>query len=355
MRAKLIGWIGLSAVALTATHASAQSVTLGSSASAGRFVPNTHTVRDGDTLWDITGQYFGNPYEWPRVWSYNPAVTNPHWIYPGSQIALKSTATGSMPPDNVNTANTTAASSAGSNAPGSVYLREMGFLDEDALKNEGLLRAAQVDHLLLSVYDKVYIDFEKDAAITPGSYYTIFRHLSKDEREKSEKGELVRILGTVRLDEYDEDSSLGRGEIVEALDTIERGFRVAPIMRRFSTVTPQPAQVSLETSIIASIYPRKILAQHHVVFIGAGSEQGIVLGQSVSITRSGDEWQDSTRKLRNRLSTTVPIPKEPEKYPVEVVAKGQVVGVRPQTSAVMITESIRTLEYGDRVMSYQGR
>ncbi|NLE49072.1 MAG: LysM peptidoglycan-binding domain-containing protein, partial [Sandaracinaceae bacterium] len=42
-------------------------------------VPDVYVVTSGDTLWDIASQFFGDPYEWPRIWSYNPAITNPHW------------------------------------------------------------------------------------------------------------------------------------------------------------------------------------------------------------------------------------------------------------------------------------
>src|SRR5262249_30239726 len=54
-----------------------------------KLVPPSHTVKKGDTLWDICDGYFGNPWQWPRVWSYNPEILNPHWIYPGEVIRLK--------------------------------------------------------------------------------------------------------------------------------------------------------------------------------------------------------------------------------------------------------------------------
>ena len=54
----------------------------------GGAVPPVHVVRKGDTLWDISWFYFSNAWEWPRVWSYNPEITNPHWIYPGDQVRL---------------------------------------------------------------------------------------------------------------------------------------------------------------------------------------------------------------------------------------------------------------------------
>src|SRR6185295_1493185 len=30
-----------------------------------------HTVVKGDTLWDLSQHYLGNPWYWPKVWSYN--------------------------------------------------------------------------------------------------------------------------------------------------------------------------------------------------------------------------------------------------------------------------------------------
>ncbi len=51
-----------------------------------QLIPERYVVRRGDTLWDVTGRFYGNPWEWPRVWSYNPEITNPHWIYPLDQI-----------------------------------------------------------------------------------------------------------------------------------------------------------------------------------------------------------------------------------------------------------------------------
>ncbi|MGH2901133.1 MAG: LysM peptidoglycan-binding domain-containing protein, partial [Solirubrobacteraceae bacterium] len=51
-------------------------------------LPELHVVRKGDTLWDICFLYFNDPWQWPKVWSYNPQVTNPHWIYPGDLVRL---------------------------------------------------------------------------------------------------------------------------------------------------------------------------------------------------------------------------------------------------------------------------
>ncbi len=43
----------------------------------------THTVKKNDTLWDIAGHYYGDPFLWPLVYEANKnIIQDPHWIYP---------------------------------------------------------------------------------------------------------------------------------------------------------------------------------------------------------------------------------------------------------------------------------
>lgn len=49
----------------------------------------THTVKTGDTLWDLARTYLKNPFRWPDIFRRNTdVVKNPHWIYPGEVIRI---------------------------------------------------------------------------------------------------------------------------------------------------------------------------------------------------------------------------------------------------------------------------
>ena len=43
---------------------------------------DTYTIQTKDTLWDISKMLFNDPNYWPKLWSVNPSLGNPHLIQP---------------------------------------------------------------------------------------------------------------------------------------------------------------------------------------------------------------------------------------------------------------------------------
>ena len=341
---------GGTAASLDDARRSGHGIVLGGGGST-QAVPERYTVRRGDTLWDITGRFYANPWLWPRVWSYNPEITNPHWIYPDDQLRLMPEGqTVATLPETGQTVRTVAA------APrsGSVLLRDQGYLDRDALRRSGIISGSPEEHMLLSPYDEVYVQFEEGAQPRPGMQLTVFRQMEPDERESGEEGELVRIFGTVELRSYDANRRLGRGRIVEALDPIERGYRVADMPRRLDLVQPVENAVNLQARVVAALRPHLLVGDYQVVFVNVGGEDGVRVGNRFFIVREGDTWRDNLPQGERAAGATLPGEGELDQYPEEIVAEGRVVNVRPHSAALIVTRSTNEVVLGDRAEMRQG-
>jgi len=328
----------------------------------------THTVRGGDTLWDISSRYFGDPWHWPEVWSYNPEITNPHWIYPLDHVRLSAaaleadsgavaSAAGSKPGSVPEPAQRRASELAPNvSAPkrmmvgGAVFLRDEGYLDDDEIKEGGKLLAAGEEQMLLSNTDIVYVRFNKGQKVSVGQQYTVYRPIRKDEREAGARGHLVRIQGSVLIQSYDTAKGVARASVTETIDPIERGMPVTLMERRFILEAPRPNRSNVVAHIIGSTMARQLLAYGNVVFLDVGRDKAIVPGNRFFVVRRGDDWQDVLTRPADQMGNIMPIPAyNREDLPKEVVAELRVLKVRKNITIAVITRSNTDILQGERV------
>jgi hypothetical protein len=341
--------------------------------------PDNHMVRDGDTLWDLSGKYMGSSYEWPRLWSYNPEITNPHWIYPGHLLRLREGADGGY----------AAAGEEGEGGPpgaqarfgsgfgamfnknarwkgNTVLIGEEMYLDKDALQQAGIIAGAPEEQMLLSPSDQVYIKFDKGASPAVGKEMTVFIRLHRMEvspkatkyqtYNPNDQGEIVKVLGALRLDTFDEKQRIAKATVMAAREPIERGFEVTDVPSRLAQVPVKTNDQKIDAHVVAATRPLGILATGQVVFIDAGGKKGVQPGNRFFVVRQGDDWRQHLT-LREDLTGAMrpdPTPIANEKLPWEVVAELLVLYVRPQSCTALITAATVQVEPGDKVEMREG-
>ncbi len=350
------------AASLAEATQTGQALRIGSGRAVGP-TPDVYTVRPGDTLWDITGRFLGNPWDWPRVWAYNPEITNPHWIYPLDHIRLRGGVSDEAPALAQGSAQEGLSLSPSStrSASGTIFLGDQGFLDPEQFERTGTIVGSPEEHMLLAPTDDVYVSFGEGQEPRVGGEYSVFVELEPNpgreyntERSASERGTLIRIVGTVKLRSYDPDRNVGRGTITEAMDPIERGFHIADIPREFHMVEPRANESDVSAEVVATLRPRIIVGANQVIFANAGSVQGVQVGNRLFVVREGDSWRDGINDHSIDTGATVAQPTEPEDYPPEIVAEARVVAIRQNTATLLVTRAVVEIVVGDLLEMRRG-
>jgi len=341
----------------------------------GRPVPPIHLVRHGDTLWDLSDGYYGNPWQWPKIWANNPQVKNPHWIYPGDQLRM-------LPGDGTGS-DRFAGSGGGGKGDGTdgrlvtrkgglvkdtIVLRDQGFLGDPNNDTWGEVAGSVEEQMLLSEGNHVFLLMKNDKTPRPGEVLTVFRSVRPaDDVEGARKppGEIVQVLGTVKIQSVDPKTHMARGTIVESLDIIERGAKVGPVRRKFAVVPPLKTDKAVTARVLASFYPHVYLAQDQLAFLDHGSEDGLRAGNRLVVLRKGDTWRNSLgakmSRDRMRLDTDdvqverTPLPGDDDQFPEEAVAELRVLSTERYSSLAIVTQSRRELLPGDVATTRPGR
>jgi hypothetical protein len=355
--------------------------------------PDTYTVRPGDTLWDLSGRFLNNPWYWPKVWSFNPEITNPHWIEPGNLLKFYPSLEAS--PTRVEVVTTIGHGDAAPTAadepadveppreleplsradmkapvpvedqdevavvgpykigyvpPRTIMTRRDSFVTPSQLQESGKIVAAFEEKSMLSTSDRAYAHFEKEPPSKLGETYAVFETVRKIRHPVS--GELLgyqtRILGAATV--VAKDARAVTLVIGQTLDPIERGALLGPWTEKpYRAVTPRAGTRDLVGHIVgARLEVQTQIAEQSVVFIDKGKVDGVEEGNVFQVIRSGDP--QGLPLTRTHLA-----PRNDPGLPAEVLGELMVIDVKETASTALVVKSRRELLLGDVVeMRAQG-
>ncbi len=318
-------------------------------------LPDNYVIQPGDTLWDISSKFFGNPDNWPELWSINEQITNPHWIYPGNIIVFVP-GTELDPPDM-------------SLQPGEVSIHE-GYVPPTVQFEEGemecghdlrftdalssarysapaILEDSREAEMLGTVYKA------RSAALAQGEHDIIYLEL--DDPTYSDCGDVVHILHRKARKVKHPERRVRYGSMYEIVGEarilhIEDDIATAVLRRTYAEVlrgdyvaVQQPIQVELEVGTPEGSLDGVIVARLHeietdtsstgeVVFIDRGRADGVRVGDSFFVIERRDEYVDRH--------------KQDPRLPPSVVARIVVVRVDEGSSTAVVVQASRVVSTG---------
>lgn len=278
--------------------------------------PPTHTVVEGDTLWGLCRDYYGDEGLWPRLWEMNPFVTNPHLLRPGDVLVLlEGAGPKAMPPEAPAEAEDVPVDDPGRGRGLDLsYLLDVeavGFFSTSHPRAQGRIVADTSPRALLNKGDIVYITPEKGMHMQPGEQHCIFKGLPSSvwARKGEINGTLVAVLGKLLVTEAvmgprDSGEPLFKAEILKSYRPIRVGDSLLSRPSLSSCVKPSLPDWNRVQRLGTSLIPiagtpgqNALIGQRDVLYLAAGQDQGILRGNLLELTKANPEDVGGRRGL----------------------------------------------------------
>lgn len=270
-------------------------------------VPETYIVKQGDTLWGISGMYLQHPWLWPELWDVNPQIDNPHLIYPGDQLRLvwvdgqprlrlQRGRDVKLAPDMRVSALDLAIPIIPLDQIGAFLLRHR-ILEANDLNQSAYVVAGAQGHLLSAPGDRLYgrgnfPDGERAYGIyRPGDTY-------RDPVTDELLGYQAQDIGNARMLSSNA-ADVTELEVTRITEEVRIKDRMLPIRERILDATFHPRAPDREIAdgyMIAVDGGVSQIGTTDIVVLNRGSRDGIEVGQVLAIYQTGELVFDDVAK-----------------------------------------------------------
>jgi hypothetical protein len=324
-------------VLATAAHAQEGLVQVGGTSSA----PDYYVIQPGDTLWDISTRFLGDPYQWPQLWSYNEYITNPHWIYPGNRIyfqlgdQLTPPSAGIIEqiedvpyqPPAVTVATRDEACDfppAFTSTIRGLRLTAPGLLgqpDDFGASGKVMWSSSPGENIGEGSY--VYVRLDTNTEVECGSLLGLYRKVSsRVQAAPGVSGKVYRAVATARVIRV--DGRIATAQIRDSWVESRRGDLVGEPFDADVTLDVTRPRGDVDGQIVARLNQENMLAgAMETVFINRGTDDGVDVGTSLFMVsrRDGRASFDSRedRRLPERVTGRVVVVRAGERVSTGVV------------------------------------
>jgi len=280
--------------------------------------PDSHTVKRGDTLWDISKLFLKSPWRWPELWGMNlDQIRNPHLIYPGQVLVLdKSGGRARLrlaqdgPDGTIKLSPRVRSEALGDNGVPAVpmhliapFLNEGVVFSANELDRAPRVVAAPEGRVMMGRGDRAYVLGDLGGLRD----WRVFRQATplRDPTTQEILGYEARFLGTAAYVREGGSAATADGkaslavpatfELLSVKEEVGIGDRLAPVPQRdFSNYSPHAPAKPISGQVI-SVYGEGLIAgQNQVVAINRGAADGVERGHVLAVLRDGPQVTDRT-------------------------------------------------------------
>lgn len=319
--------------------------------------PNaSHTVERGDTLWDLSRKFLGSPWYWPKVWSYNPDIANPHWIYPGNMVRFygadeqpTQVEVGTEVPDVEQGAmydegeGVTKAGQIGYRPKNSVTVAIQSFVTTKELEQTARVVGSFAENEMLTFPYSVYVDISGKKSLKVGDSTVVYRNAGEIQHPTTKAfiGYITQVVAEGKVTAVDTKKNIATMAITRSVDELHRGDSVSPAGESIiRTIAPRVNDRELKGATLVKGAKRYTLMQveSFIVILDRGADDGVKVGNTFTFFRSGD-----TSPVEHHFNPQ----HSDDAFPREVVATCMIVDVKSKASTCLLTNSLRELLPGD--------
>jgi hypothetical protein len=306
--------------------------------------PTVYVIKKGDTLWGLSQRFLTDPYYWPDLWAHNPAVTNPHFIYPGQKLKVYADhieiepATVSAKPADRPAAPESLEDEAPAAAPEKAFTVTggEGYLMEKGKLPSGYIIATYQDRLTVGDDDVVYTDIGRRFGAKVGDRYSIYSKLDAVSHPVTNEimGHRVLPLGILQLSELETDSS--KAIITKSYREVGVGEFLLPYTDRHRDVALKASGRDLTGYIVATRDNNQTISPGDIIYTDLGRRQGAEAGNMLYVVRDMKPDQKFVDIPVGRL-------------PAEVLGAVVIVDINENSSTALVVKSIDAIYRGDRL------
>jgi len=323
----------------------------------------THIVQKGDTLWDLSGKYLGNPYAWPQIWELNQWIKDPHWIYPGDPLIID-LARGVAGPESVPGAVSDLQPDQRRADPSAMRHPELGFAFQDFIQlpylaSEGaeahykaqgaftITANRREDRQFLTQGETIYMNGGSDQGVKAGDRFlvlkTMARNLVHPAHPKQKLGDVVQQIGVVRV-----VTTLAKGSVAvieRTMDTVQQGDHLV----HFTEPANLPLALRSDTKD-----PVKVAANAAQIVWSRDNHQNSGNGDMILVDKGSNDGLKVGDVLLGVRVKTFPVGSDGDKKPAQestthYLAQVLVVKAEAKTATCRVLRSSEELRTGDTI------